>query len=191
MRKCKTCHEDIARYVEQRSHFNARKRAPDNTHFHYGIAYYRYGICVRHHYTRFEKAKVIWDPCIKCKFKGVTNYKLPKTELEEKEEEIVSLRFEVNALKEEMKKYREEYSHELNSIKKSMSCDTVHKKNDSIEMLADLCDFSELVNMCDTGLKRDAKTNIPFHDLDDTISETSSLDLKWSKNKFSKFKKPN
>jgi hypothetical protein len=102
MKKCRTCSEKFRDYIEQRSLCTTRKMVPDGSHFHYGLVYYRYGICSRHHYSRIQKTKIIWDPCIRCRFKGVTRYKI----CTEEKKEIVSLRLEIRQLREEMEKYR-------------------------------------------------------------------------------------
>lgn len=108
MRKCKDCKEKIVRYLERKSYCMAKKLSPDKTHFHYGVSYYRYGVCIAHHHTRIRISKIIWDPCLKCNFKGVTKrFKLPKYQ-DEKDEEISTLRIEVNKLKREFEKMRRE-----------------------------------------------------------------------------------
>jgi len=105
MSKCEICSEVLDRFEDRKSFYIAKKSSDDNSHFHHGITYYLYGICSRHHLTRLQKTKVIWDPCIKCNMKGVTKYKIVTTK-KETEKEIVSLRMEISELREEMKKYR-------------------------------------------------------------------------------------
>lgn len=115
---CRKCKQDIIRYVEKKSFQTIKERVSDNSHFHYGVPYFRYGICRRLHMTKFKMCKVIWDPCIKCKFKGVvTNYRLPKTPEEQRLEEIKELRREI----EDMKAMKDEFD----QLKKTIQYNTI------------------------------------------------------------------
>ncbi len=116
MKKCKTCGKFVERYVEKKSYQTVKKRSADNTHFHYGTAFYRYGICSKYHHNKYGKTKVIWDPCIPCKFRGVTRYKLKKVRgTKEINNDIIQLREEMRLLKEEMSNYKKLKAHELHS----------------------------------------------------------------------------
>jgi len=118
----------IEKYVERKSYKPAKKFSEDFSHHHYGIAYHMYGICPSFHYTRLHKTKVIWDPCLRCNFGGVTKYRLKKDGKEGKEggkkktrkkavekgnkddvDEVKILRIEVSALRSEMEKYKKMY----------------------------------------------------------------------------------
>jgi hypothetical protein len=113
-KKCRKCKNGFTHFLEQKSYQTVRKRAKDKTHSHYGIAYYRYGICEKHHYNKLNKVKVIWDPCLRCKIGGVTKYKRPfepeddNTSMISNATEIVSVRMEVEELRAEMARMKAE-----------------------------------------------------------------------------------
>lgn len=113
---CKKCKEQFIRYIEKKSYLPAKKRAKDKTHYHYGTAHHKYGVCPSYHYTRIAKIKINWDPCLRCKFDGVTTFKEIEKEPDEvsvtidENSEIHTLRMDMEELKKEMQKYRDMYN---------------------------------------------------------------------------------
>lgn len=125
MKKCRRCREEFIRFVEQKSYYSYKKPAKDNSHFHYGICYYKYGLCINRHYTPLHKTKVIWDSCIRCGYSGTTKFHLKKkskkkvVEEEEKSvceprpDEIQSLRVELRQFRKELEEYKRIRKEEL------------------------------------------------------------------------------
>jgi hypothetical protein len=188
MRKCKTCGGDLIRFIERKSYCMFRKRAKDNTHYHYGVGFYRYGVCEKHHYTRCNKTKVIWDPCIKCKMKGVTTkYRLKKQDTDSvdsahsypfstknnayyniHDEEITTIRLEMKQLKEELSKYKEKHKKDISRIQKKLKHENVNEQ---------LFDLTELINMCTVnGVKVENKQRESGHSSESSESEKEYVD---------------
>lgn len=114
MKRCKTCRKRIIKYFDRKSFHPSKRRASDNTHFHHGTTYDRYGKCDKNHLTKIRKVKVIWDPCLKCKFKGEINSMKRSVSTND----IESIKIEMKELKAEMRKQ----SKKLNELKKTPTC---------------------------------------------------------------------
>jgi hypothetical protein len=61
---CKRCNRHIERFTERRSLRPVSEEI--SGHSHHGLAFYRYGVCSRNHYTKLEKTRTEWLPCLKC-----------------------------------------------------------------------------------------------------------------------------
>lgn len=97
-KKCAKCKNSFVKFIEQKSYIAVKRRSSDNTHNHSGIPYYIYGICEDLHYTPHRKTKIIWDSCLRCHVGGITKFKVPSLK---KADQIVSVRMEINELREQ------------------------------------------------------------------------------------------
>ena len=64
--RCHECNRSISRYSVRRSLKPVVVELSEG-HTHHGLAYYRYGICARNHYTKLDRDRVEWSPCMKCR----------------------------------------------------------------------------------------------------------------------------
>lgn len=93
-RVCNTCSAPFSRYTERRD-TNSTKRIIQEEkehHYHYGVAYHRYGICPKHHMTRLEQTKIVWINCGKCTPAQSTHTETGTTGYEELRKEVELLK---------------------------------------------------------------------------------------------------
>jgi len=65
MTRCKQCKRRFFHYSERRS-LNPIITEISNRHIHHGLPIFRYGICSHNHYTKLERIRIEWSPCLKC-----------------------------------------------------------------------------------------------------------------------------
>ena len=65
MSECKRCNRTFVRFSERRSLLPVSEKISPG-HQHYGLAYHRWGVCSRSHYTKLNKTNTEWLPCMKC-----------------------------------------------------------------------------------------------------------------------------
>ena len=137
--QCKRCKLEgkdslIKKEIEKRSFHTVKKQSVDRTHCHNGIVYYVYGLCERFHYERLYKSKVIWDPCLRCKMKGVTKYKVPKDKQPASSNEE-KLKTRVDELENRLEKYKQQ----IRILKQDRKL--THEMLDIKELL-DICQYT-------------------------------------------------
>lgn len=180
---CSVCNGKFVHYNEKKSYLTSRKRSNDNTHFHHGITFFRYGICDKFHYTRIRKTKVIWDPCIRCKFKGITKYKVPKIK-----NEITTLRLEVQKLRKEMAKYKK---HQSQSLRDALDLSELLDMftDDETEPLELNNEFDIFFTKDDAESKEDTQTEVESKEDAESKQEPESKEDAESEETYNKFKK--
>lgn len=63
--KCSKCNRRFFRYSVRRS-LKPVVATISTNHVHHGLPYYNYGICTNNHYTKLERDRIEWAPCMKC-----------------------------------------------------------------------------------------------------------------------------
>lgn len=130
---CQKCSKEMVQFVERRSLAMTKERSSDGTHFHHGVAFYKYGICSSHHLTRISRTKISWDPCLKCQLHELTFANTGS----ETHREVATLRIEVAKLRSELEKIRVQTQNKSQTLpleitwKKSSSSSDVSSKADN------------------------------------------------------------
>jgi predicted transcriptional regulator len=104
--ECKICRYPFDKYVQRRSLKQVKKRI--SGHLHFGMAFYKYGVCENNHYTKIERTRVDWSHCNKCeKRKDALAQKrryIEAKKRKEKKEIPTFIRYEFDKFRAEVKK---------------------------------------------------------------------------------------